>query len=149
MSKASESDGPKFGPPLMKWFLAEYEKFSDGETSANAWFRLMGFTDTDYWRWVNGTNQPSLAKLVQLAEKMPPEYSLLDVLVAAEMLRPDQVGGYQPRVMPAPLTIEQAIDLTDLNDGDKKKLLGLIKLVEIGGPVDIQPERPKRRSRRS
>lgn len=148
MSKASESDGPKFGPPLMKWFLAEYEKFSDGETSANAWFRLMGFTDTDYWRWVNGTNQPSLAKLVQLAEKMPPEYSLLDVLVAAEMLRPDQVGGYQPRVMPGPLTIKQALDLTDWNDADKKRLLRVIDAMEGGEPVNLE-ERPKRRPRRS
>jgi hypothetical protein len=96
-----------------------------------AWTRKVGIPDATVLRWRDGI-EPDMRSLKRIAEAL--ERPLVDVLLAAEYITPDEVSGYVPQ--PRSYDLLEAIELDPkLSDGEREALRQVhdaFRLVESG-----------------
>lgn len=119
------------GPALHAWLEEELAR-RPGAMKPGPWARRTGVaSDATTSRWASGESRPSMDILAKIADAL--NVSLVDVLLAAKAITPEEAGGRTPHPY-EPISPEDAIMLDPTLPADAKQhLLGLLKLVRGPG----------------
>jgi len=75
---------------LYAWLETEWANMGIKPT---AWCRKVGLADATIFRWRDEGCEPDVATLKKVAEAL--ERPLIDILIAANYITPDETGGYK------------------------------------------------------
>ncbi len=118
-------DSKADGPALMRWLELELALLPN-TLSKQAFADRSGgkVSAANLSRWGSGTTEPSLPQMRDLADAL--RRPLTDILIAAKVLRTDEVGAHVLRHT-VPWTPEHAVKADrELTDDDKKHIVEII-----------------------
>jgi hypothetical protein len=115
-----------YGPALHDWL--ENECRAQGYDTLHDWATSKGISPRNVTGWKNGST-PTPDKLREVAAAITKP--MVDVLLAAKILVPSDMGGKEVSVTPI-MTPRQAIKASSLSSSDKRFLYKVLDSMESG-----------------
>lgn len=119
---------PLHGPALMRFLDAEFKARG---VAPSTWARMHNISPATFTRWRNGSNEPTIDVIDQIATAL--NRSVADLIVATGYTDAEDFGI--PPVVPTrrPTFTEAIAEAEDLTDTEREALTGLLDVVRTTG----------------